>query len=316
MTDEKTTRPVAAERMTVGDDEEGLRLDVFLALRLPEVSRRRARVLVAAGAVSIDGRRVMVQSRTVHAGQAVVCHVQDLPSGAAEALDPRSVLHEDEALIAIDKATGVPSHATLARRRGSAIQLTEELLRRREGRKVPLWALHRLDAPTSGVLLFAKTQAAARAVHQNLSRRRVRKEYLAIVSGTPEPPEGEIALPLLEGHLRTEVSPAGKEATTRYRVVESRGDAALVALSPETGRMHQLRVHLAAIGHPIAGDAKYGGAPAARLLLHASRIELPHPIGGAPFAVESPPPADFRPRDGGAGLSSSPERVETAADEE
>jgi 23S rRNA pseudouridine1911/1915/1917 synthase len=303
MTDEKTTRPVVAERMTVGDDEDGERLDVFLARRLPEVSRRRARVLVAAGAVSVDGRRVMVQSRTLHAGQAVVCHVQDLPPGAAEALDPAAVLHEDESLIAIDKPCGIPSHATLARRRGSAIQLTEELLRRRAGSKVPLWALHRLDVPTSGVLLFAKTQAAARAVHQNLSSRRVRKEYLAIVAGTPEPPEGEIALPLLEGHLRTEVSPAGKEARTGYRVVERRGDESLVELSPETGRMHQLRVHLAAIGHPIVGDSKYGGRPGGRLLLHAFRIELPHPIGGGAFAVEAPPPADFRHANGRCGPS-------------
>ena len=291
MTGEKTTR---AERFTVPAENDGMRLDLVVAAHVPEVSRRRARLLIAAGAVSVDGRRVMMQSRFVRTGQEILCHVQEVRRGPAEALDRSFILHEDDALLAIDKPAGVPSHATSARRSGTAIQLAEEYLRKRAGTKVPLWALHRLDAATSGVLLFAKTQAAARAVHQNLARRRVKKRYVALVAGVPSPAEGEIRLALREGHLRTEAATDGKESLTRYRVLAARGDRALVELEPETGRMHQLRVHLAAIGHPIVGDEKYGGPKASRLMLHASQIELPHPLGGAPFAVECTPPPELR----------------------
>jgi RluA family pseudouridine synthase len=291
MTGEKTTR---AERFTVPAENDGMRLDLVVAAHVPDVSRRRARLLIAAGAVSVDGKRVMMQSRFVRADQEIVCHVQEVRSGPAEALDRSLVLHEDDALLAIDKPAGMPSHATSARRSGTAIQLAEEYLRKQAGKRVPLWALHRLDAPTSGVLLFAKTQQSAHAVHQNLARRRVKKRYVALVFGVPDPPEGEIRLALREGHLRSEASADGKEALTRYRVLEARGDRALVELEPETGRMHQIRVHLAAIGHPIVGDGKYGGPPATRLMLHASRLELPHPLGGRPFVVEAGPPTELR----------------------
>jgi 23S rRNA pseudouridine1911/1915/1917 synthase len=296
---EKTTRPVAAHRFVVPANDAGKRLDLILAERVPELSRRRARLLISAGAVSIDRHRVLVQSRPVLPGQEIVCHLQsfDFPRAAGDASLP--ILHEDEALLAVDKPTDMPSHPTYARKLGTALQVAEEMLRRRGGAKVPLWPLHRLDTVTSGVLLFAKTQRAARAVNQNFARRRIGKRYLAIVAGTPAEAAGEIRLALVEGHLWTETSVAGKEAITAYRVVEALPGAALVELEPTTGRMHQLRVHLAAIGHPILGDPKYGtealaaALPAARLMLHASWIELPHPVGGAPFAITSPTPADF-----------------------
>ena len=303
MGDQKTTPPFATHRLVVSAEDAGKRIDVLLAEHVPELSRRRARVLIGAGAVSIDSRRVLVQSRAVVAGQEVACHVQGFVLRQAQD-DPRRmsfeavpILHEDRSVIAIDKPCGMPSHPTSARKLGTALQVVEEMLRRRAGAKVPIWPLHRLDVQTSGVLLFAKSRAAARAVNQNFARRRVAKRYVALVRGVPSPPQDEIRLALLEGHLRTEASEAGKEAVTRYRTLESLGASALLELDPLTGRMHQLRVHLAAIGHPIVGDAKYGGAAASsvsRLMLHASRIELPHPDGGVPFAVESTLPEDFR----------------------
>jgi 23S rRNA pseudouridine1911/1915/1917 synthase len=297
MDPEKTTPPVSTHRFVVGAEDAGKRIDVLLAERVPELSRRRARLLIGAGAVWIGERRVLVQSRPVAAGQEVACHLQSFDFPRSEPLDPLHVLHEDAALVAVDKPSGMPSHPTYARTLGTALQRTEEMLRRRAGKKVPLWPLHRLDAATSGVLVFAKSRAAARAMNQSFARRRVAKRYLALVRGAPVPPEGEIRLALAEGHLRTEAAAHGKEAVTRYRILESRRGFSLLELEPTTGRMHQLRVHLAAIGHPIAGDAKYGGegeAGAPRLMLHASRLEFPHPIGGAAFAIESPPPEDFR----------------------
>ncbi|MBI2963041.1 MAG: RluA family pseudouridine synthase [Deltaproteobacteria bacterium] len=314
---EKTTSPVATHRFVVPAEHSGKRLDLVLAERVPELSRRRARVLISAGAVSVDARRVLVRSRPVRAGQEVVYHLQSFRFPRPQAVEPLPILHEDAALLALDKPSGMPSHPTFARALGTALQVAETMLRgRNAGAKVPLWPLHRLDSATSGVLLFAKTQAAARAVNRSFARRRVAKRYLALVAGVPSPALGEIRLPLAERHLRAEPSALGKEALSRYRVLEALGDAALVELQPTTGRMHQLRVHLAAIGHPVLGDAKYGdGAPAgptpaSRLMLHASRLELPHPIGGAPLTIESPPPADFaaevarhRQRPGGSPAS-------------
>jgi 23S rRNA pseudouridine1911/1915/1917 synthase len=296
MADEKTTSPVSTYRLVVRAEEAGRRLDLLLAEHIPQLSRRRARALIAAGAVSIDRRRVLVQSRLVAAGAEVVCHLQSFPPAESAPLEPSRIVHEDDVLLAIDKPSGMPSHPTFARKAGTALQLAEELLRRRERRKVRLWPLHRLDTATSGLLLFAKTQAAARAVNQNFARRRVAKRYLALVARVP-PTEGEIRLALAEGHLRTEPSHHGKEAVTRYRVLEAlSAHAALVELEPLTGRMHQLRVHLAAIGHPVLGDAKYGGSDAgsaARLMLHASRLELPHPADGQPLVLASSLPEDF-----------------------
>ncbi len=280
----------------VAAEDAGKRLDLALAERAPELSRRRARALIAAGSVSIDGHRCLVQARPVLAGQEIVCHRDSFPEPPDEVLDPARILHEDAAVVAIDKPSGMPSHPTFARKLGTALQLTEALLRKRAGRKVLLWPLHRLDAATSGVLVFAKTQAAARAVNQNFARRRVDKRYLALVQGAPEPREGDIELALAEGHLRTAVAPTGKPAATRYRTVEVLRAAALLELEPLTGRMHQLRVHLAAIGCPVLGDTKYGlerGAEAPRLMLHASRLRLPHPVGGRLLALSSPLPEDF-----------------------
>jgi 23S rRNA pseudouridine1911/1915/1917 synthase len=296
--DPENTTSVSTHRVLVRAEEAGKRLDVLLAERIPELSRRRARLLIAAGAVSIDARRVSVQSRPVTAGQEIVCHLQSFSFPASAALAPELVLHEDEWLLAIDKPSGTPSHPTYARKLGTALQLAEEWLRRREGRKVPLWPLHRLDAETSGILLFAKTQPAARAVNQGFARRRVVKRYRTLVAGAPSPPSGEIRLALEEGHLRSDPSARGKEAVTLYRVEELLRDSALVEVEPLTGRMHQIRVHLAAIGHAVLGDRKYGARPtaacASRLMLHASRLELPHPRDGQSFVLQSDLPADFR----------------------
>src|SRR5262245_54928479 len=298
MVPENTTSPVSSRRLLVRAEEAGKRLDLLLAERLPELSRRRARLLITAGAVWVDGRRVLVQSRSVGAGQEVVCHLQSFAFAEAQTREPLTILYEDGSLLAVDKPAGMPSHPTYARKRGTALQVVEAELRRREGRKVLLWPLHRLDTGTSGVLLFAKARAAARAVNQNFARRRVTKRYHALVRGVPAAASGEIRVALAEGHLRSEASATGKDAITRYEVLEAFADAALLEIEPRTGRMHQIRLHLAAIGHPVFGDPKYGGEAErgtdARLMLHASSLSLPHPVGGRPFAIESPLSEEFR----------------------
>jgi len=210
----------------------------------------------------------------------------------------RSLVIEDDAhLIAFNKPSG------LAVQGGSGVTRSlEDLLAafaKSNGKQPRL--VHRLDRETSGVIIAARTKPAAAFFSEAFAGRDAKKTYLAIVcGGAPEPAEGEIALALKKSSRRgldvMEVAADGQAALTRYRTLAAVADAALLELSPETGRMHQLRAHLAAIGRPIAGDGKYGGlyriggTEIPRLLLHAAALEVPYPDGGRRTFVAPPPP--------------------------
>ncbi len=223
---------------------------------------------------------------------------------AADAAFVRSlVVHEDEALIAFAKPAGLTSQGGRI-----AAHTLDDLLAafaRSNGKRPRL--VHRLDRDTSGVIVAAKTRPAAAFLGKAMMSRRIAKTYLAIVGGgAPEPREGliEAALRRVEigREARVVIAAAedanAQEAATRYRTSRQTDEAALVELSPRTGRMHQLRVHLASIGRPIVGDARYGGPlvlrgeAVSRLMLHALALRLPHPDGGA-LRLEAPPPSDF-----------------------
>jgi tRNA pseudouridine32 synthase/23S rRNA pseudouridine746 synthase len=221
---------------------------------------------------------------------------------------PRArVLHEDESVVAVDKPAGrlvIPGRGTDER------SLREEL----EETHGPLWVVHRLDRGTSGVVLFARTAAAHRALNLAFDRGEPRKRYVALVRGEP-PPERRIDVPIAPAR-RGRMRPArpgdarGKPSVTVIRLLEklptrpwAGGPLALVEALPETGRTHQIRVHLAAVGLPLAVDADYGEAgplagPSgetllARTPLHASRIEVAHPSRGETLVVEAPLPPDL-----------------------
>jgi tRNA pseudouridine32 synthase/23S rRNA pseudouridine746 synthase len=214
------------------------------------------------------------------------------------------VIHQDDELLAVNKPAGLSSQ-------GGRIDVNtlDELLgafAKPSGSRPRL--VHRLDRDTSGVLLAARSQPAAAYMGKAMMARRVRKTYLALVApGAPEPREGLIEAALLREDIgrdsRVRVCdvdhPEAKVATTRYRTLAANDQAALVELNPATGRMHQLRVHLAHIGRPIAGDARYGGAmvvgghPVPRLMLHARALAFPHPQGGAQTRIEAPIPPDL-----------------------
>jgi len=222
------------------------------------------------------------------------------------------VIFEDDHILALNKPAGLSSQGG----RGQAHTLDELLwaFARSSGNRPRL--VHRLDRDTSGVILTARTKPAAGFLGKALMGRRVRKTYLAIVApGAPEPAQGLIETPLRrdeqgrEAYMRVCAAdhPDAETAQTRYRTLATAPGAALVELSPETGRMHQLRVHLASIGRPIAGDSRYGGAlmlagaPVPRLMLHAAALEFPHPDGGRRRLV-APTPADFGAVAANAGL--------------
>jgi RluA family pseudouridine synthase len=213
------------------------------------------------------------------------------------------LLHEDAHLLVFNKPAG------LAVQGGSGVKQSLETLlaafAKSNGKRPRL--VHRLDRETSGVIVAARTKPAAALLSAAFAGREVRKTYLAIVcGGAPDPGEGDIAAPLKKSSRQgldiMEIARAGQAggqtALTRYRTLAANPAAALIELNPETGRMHQLRVHLASIGRPIAGDGKYGGlfslggAAMPRLMLHAAALDLPHP-GGGRARLEAPIPADF-----------------------
>jgi len=214
------------------------------------------------------------------------------------------VMYEDADILALNKPAGLSSQGG----RGQANTLDELLWAFAKPGKARPRLIHRLDRDTSGVILTAKTQPAASFLGKAMMRRAFSKTYLAIVTpGPPEPKGGAIDLALRrveqgrEAYMQVCAAdhPDAEAARSRYKTLKAGEGAALLQLDPETGRMHQLRVHLASIGRPIAGDARYGGAlvvgghPVPRLMLHATALGFPHPGGGGETRLEAPPPADM-----------------------
>ena len=213
------------------------------------------------------------------------------------------VLYEDAEILALNKPSGLSSQGG----RGQVHTLDELLWAFAKPGKARPRLIHRLDRDTSGVILTAKTKPAAGFLGKALMARKFSKTYLAIVTpGPPEPAKGVIDQPLRrdeqgrEAYMRPCAAdhPDAESAVSRYRTLKAADGAALLELDPQTGRMHQLRVHLASIGRPIAGDARYGGAlvvaghPVPRLMLHAAALGFPHP-GGGTKRLEAAPPSDM-----------------------
>jgi len=232
-----------------------MRLDQAIALRF-DISRRKARELLAAGRVLVNQRSVRVASRDV---------ADDDELRIAEERPPIALLKLTGDWLAVDKPAGMPTQPP----RDRAAMSLEEILRV-EYREIYL--VHRLDTPTSGAVVFARNRAAATRLSELFASRAIRKTYLAVVAGT------------IENETRIETPIDGKEALT---IVRPRGGS-VVEAEILTGRTHQIRIHLASIGHPVAGDRRYGGPPAPRLMLHAWKLE--HEELGT---IEAPVPAAF-----------------------
>jgi 23S rRNA pseudouridine1911/1915/1917 synthase len=276
------------------------RLDVVMAARLgvPRADVQRA---IAEGRVLVDGA-IRAKSFRLVGGERVA--VED-PGGSAPPPEPGylTVRYEDDDLLVVSKPAGLVTHPTAARRTGTLVNRLLSL-------GVPLSTLggmdrpgivHRLDAGTSGLMVVAKTDEAHERLAEMFRRHAVDRRYLALVRGSPEHEAFLIDAPLARDRARIRVRTAtGRQAATDVKVRERFAGAALVEARPRTGRTHQIRVHLAATGHPILGDRAYGGgggeaAPLglARPFLHSWRIAFDHPVGGTRVEVEDPLPEDL-----------------------
>jgi 23S rRNA pseudouridine1911/1915/1917 synthase len=267
-------------------------------LKMPAEEARR---LVEAGAVYLAGRRCREPEARISAGQVVAMVLEEGGRSPLEALaapPPLSILFEDAELIAVDKPAGITAQPTEGRVGESLVDLVSARLGR------PAGLVHRLDRETSGVTVFGKTAPATSALAAEFREGRARKRYVA-ATGPGLPPSGTVDLPLSKdpsrlGRWRASRAANGIPALTHFRTLYAGQEYCLVELLPHTGRTHQLRAHLTALGAPILGDSRYGGAAraggisASRCLLHAQALELSHPRTSQPLRIESPMPEDLR----------------------
>ena len=278
----------------------GLRLDQALAKMFPQYSRNRLQAWVRSGHIRIDGARGE-SSRPVAGGEAIDIAPPPAPQSGAPAAQrmPLKIVFEDRDLVVIDKPAGLVVHPCAGV--PDRTLLNALLAHAPEVAAVPRAGIvHRLDKDTSGLLVVAKNVVAQAKLAEQLATRAVRRIYLALVHGDP-PASGVIDAPVgrdVRARTRMAVTRRGKDARTRYRVLERYGRAALVECRLETGRTHQIRVHFQFIRHPLIGDPVYRrgtrhAVSFARQALHAAELELVHPRSGKRMQWRSPLPADM-----------------------
>ena len=297
---------------TVSDEDDGIRLDRWFKRNMPEANFTAVARLARTGQLRVDGKRATPGDR-IEAGQVIrIPPIDQTPQPTTRREAPmlsedeiafaRSmVIEEDPAAIVLNKPPGLATQGG-TKTKEHVDGLLGGLVG--EGAARPK-LVHRLDKDTSGVLLVARTPRAAAFFSKNFSGRTARKVYWAVIIGVPSVSDGMIELPLAKqpgtgGEKMHVAEENGQTARTRYRVIERAGNrAAFVELQPFTGRTHQLRVHMAAIGHPIVGDGKYAGQEAfltgaisRKLHLHARRLRIDHPDGGR-IDVTAEPPEHF-----------------------
>ena len=318
------SRPLERLDLLADERHEGLRLDQALCLFLPWRSRTSIHRLLDEGLVSLTDRAARASCR-LRKGDAITVRIPTPPEPIDVAPGDFEVpiLHEEKVMIAVDKPAGLAVHPAGRRVYGTLIQYLHKRYRRPNdpAHDVIPRLLHRIDRETSGIVAVGLDEQFHSAVRKQFEARTVEKTYLAVVHGCPEPQQGLIDLPIgpdrrspIRLKLAVEHGPPGLPAVTRYRVVQTGPHYSLVELSPETGRTHQLRVHMDAIGCPLVGDKIYGVPPEiflrwldddvpeehrARLVLdrhalHAHRLVFDHPQHGPSFTLEAPLPADLR----------------------
>jgi 23S rRNA pseudouridine1911/1915/1917 synthase len=308
-----TTREGTQAEFTVGLEEQGLRLDVYLSRKDATVSRSQARRLIDGGEALVDGRPARASHRLRPGERVSLRRPPPLPSGIVPEEIPLAILYEDDAILVVDKPAGMVVHPAAGNPRGTlvnALQFHCGNLSTIGGVMRP-GIVHRLDKGTSGLMVIAKSDEAHRHLSEQFKKRQVSKHYAALVHGDFQEDEGVVDAPVgrhpVERKKMSTSSRRGKAALTRWRVLERYGAFTLLEAKIETGRTHQIRVHLGALGRPVAGDSVYGGSKRTleppelrvalknltRQALHAGRLSFRHPLTGREMTFESPLPADM-----------------------
>ena len=285
--------------VSVPAEAAGVRLDRFLADSIG--SRAQAQVAIDSGLVTVDGR-LRPKRHSVRAGERVIVLAAPAPEAVRSAGEsaPYSIAFEDDHLLVVDKPAGVVVHPARGHRTGT---LAQALADRAAGGDEPWRAgiVHRLDRDTSGLLVVAKSDEVHRALKLMLAKRGLRREYIALVQGHPPARTGTIDAPIGRDRrdrvLMSIDTDDPREARTHFEIERLLARVALIRVVLDTGRTHQIRVHMAAIGHPVCGDPQYGTAGEfglQRQFLHAARLAFTHPVTGEAVDVHSELPADLK----------------------
>jgi 23S rRNA pseudouridine1911/1915/1917 synthase len=278
--------------LTAGPDDAGLRLDAFLAARGAFPSRAAAQRAIEAGEVTVDGA-ARAKNHRVGEGERVAIAHREEPAPAPPAMTPFEVVHQDEHLMVVNKPAGLVTHPAPGHQ---GITLAELLP---EGARV----VHRLDKDTSGLLLVARSEEALEKLQRMMKARAITREYTALVEGHPDADTGTIDAPIGRDRANRTVmstrTDRARDAVTHFEVLERLPRTSLLRARLETGRTHQIRAHLAAIGHPVVGDPQYGGSASGRRIgldrqfLHASTLMFSHPFTRELVRCESKPPVEL-----------------------
>lgn len=301
-------------QVTLSGDMAGWRFDRALAVALPTLSRERLKALISAGEVAVGGVAARDPSRKIAGGEVVAVAVPAPTPAAAQAQDiPLRIVFEDEHLLVVDKPAGLVVHPAAGNLDGT---LVNALLHHCAGRLSGIGGVarpgivHRIDKDTSGLLVVAKTDRAHEGLAKQFAAHSVERAYLAVVAGRPMPLAGRIEGALARSSANRQkmaivADGRGKHAVTHFRTLQSLNDAATVECRLETGRTHQVRVHMLSIGHPLIGDPVYGRTRPVhreilqqldfkRQALHARTLGFLHPVNKDKLTFESPIPPDIQ----------------------
>ncbi len=283
-----------------------MRLDAALAAHVPGLSRAASQRLVREGIVSVNGMVTRRSARSLAEGDRVSVRLPG-PTSKRSPVAPSiqlTIVFEDDHILIVDKPAGVATHPGSGRANGTLVDVVLTLRPgiAAIGQPDRPGVVHRLDLDTSGLIIFAKTPEAYEGLSRMIRAHEVKRTYLALVEGRPSLSEGVIEAPVGRHPVKRTmqaVVESGKPARTRYASIMEFKAATLLEVSPETGRMHQIRVHMSALGHPVLGDRVYGRGTAAlsglaRQFLHAARLSFRHPVTGGPVDVSSELPDDLK----------------------
>jgi 23S rRNA pseudouridine1911/1915/1917 synthase len=285
------------QSLSVSAGQQGQRLDTLLAAENPDVSRSHWKALIQDGLVTLNGRTCKPNQKVKTDDEVVWSIPEDVPAEALPEDIPVEVLFEDEAVLVLNKPPGLVVHPAAGNETGTlvnALLFHDPVFQAVERAGI----VHRLDKDTSGVMVVAKTEKAKAELQRQFKARETDKEYLALVWGRPPQSgriENEIGRHRVHRQKMAVLGEGGREAVSNFKHLETFDETTLVQVKIETGRTHQIRVHMAHLGYPVVGDTVYGRArkhrlpiPAERQMLHAARLEFTHPESGKRLSFEAP----------------------------